>query len=524
MMRPGFYMICALVTLTASCSLGGGSGLPPGYNEKSTRTFDIDLDEEKALVRPFAGLDGGVSPTSALDSGFALLYQQHGVGRVRIPRGSRCTITLDKVCPDPAGSVEEDPVCAFGFEALDRAMRDLVKLGIEPVWQAMFDIGAGACEVKDGIGTAVRTVSDPEIWPVVVSRVLAHLRAIGLFPSYVEFLPDAMGTGGYSEGQVYQVLNLYDAFISRLRDDFPGKEGEDRPFDVVAPSFPITYGSGPDDGDSPMDAFLDHLSGQSHKTPDVISMMSVSGTLEERLSIWEALRKRLDESGMSDSGLADVGPRLTEAVWEGLSDVLHSKRERSAFLAAHLAAAKILAQDVLDMMSADRWSGPRATDDSQAGEDLFMEDDGSALPALTSMLPFYLMESAGAVRVKTVLRGTSEPSDNNGFAAMTAVSASGARVHVVIAAADQSMVGKRMAYQLEFSGMPVWANSGELSLAVVSSNTGAFGFGGSVTVALDDGKLFVTREIDVPSVHCLSIELSAVEPAPVKADVMGDGG
>ena len=53
-----------------------------------------------------------------------------------------------------------------------------------------------------------------------------------------------------------------------------------------------------------------------------------------RLGLKQVLRERLDEAGMTEVGLADVGPRLTDSPWLEMDDKLATAGRRSAFLAA----------------------------------------------------------------------------------------------------------------------------------------------------------------------------------------------
>lgn len=489
----------------AACSLDGSSGLPPGDNQESTRTFDVDFQHPLAPVLSLGGIDGSVPRSSPSEIGWAEHYQQHGVEYARIPRGSKCGITLDAVCPDPGVELGGEPLCTYGFEALDRTVRDLYQMGIHTIWQAMFDVGVGACEARDGIEVATRTVGDPEVWPGVVSQVLSHLRSLGILPSEVEFLPDATGVGGYDVSQFIQLFNLYDAFIDRLRGDFPRDGDGVSAFRILAPSLAVAHPDEFDDPETGVRGFIDHVAGQTARMPDLLSLVTISESPRERLAIWEAARERLDKAGMSSVGLADLGPRIGETTWESLAEQLDTRSARSAFLGARLTASRILAQGVLDLMVADRWAGPRESADSVAGEDLFLADGGTALPALNVMMPLYLMASRDAVRVDTVLRDGIGPSDGNGFAVLAArIGEKGAAV--LVAASEASRVGQRMTYQLQVSGIPDWVQRVTVRKAVVARNTKSFGFNEVTEVEVGKNGLFLTRDIDVPSVHYIELD------------------
>ncbi|NOZ01399.1 MAG: hypothetical protein GXP54_05860 [Deltaproteobacteria bacterium] len=502
--------------LHLSCAIGGGGERAPGYG--TTRTFDVDYSDPVAPVKAFNGLDGGPPSASAVGSGWALNYQQHGMGLARTPRGSGCGFTLDAVCPNPAESADIEPLCAYGFNTLDRQVSDLFQLGMLVVWQAMFDVGAGACEPRDGIEVATRTVMDPEVWPVVVSRVLGHLRTLGRLPQYVEFLPDATGIGGYGANQTFQVMNLYDAFIERLRQDFPDDDKGKRAFSVLAPSFAVRGLDDLTDPKASVGAFIDHVSTRPGRQPDIVSLITTAPTPDGRLELWRAARDSLDGAGMASVGLAEMGPLIDETVWSSLSDRLDTRKARSAFYAARLTAAGILGQDVLDMMVADRRSGPRSSAQAVAGEDLFFGEDGAALPALSAAMPWYLMNSRHAVRLGARLRGSDGPSDGEGMVVMGA-KAGDSEVMLLIAASGANKVGDVMTFQIELEGLPAWAVSAQLSRAVVDRNTSAFAFIEKEDVEVRDGALFISREVGVPSINYLDLILKEADMAGADAFV-----
>lgn len=511
--------LLVLILLPMGCDLGGGGALSPGSNAGSTRTFDVDLDTPLGPVRSFGGLDGDVPMTSITEDNWAKGYQQHGVDMARVPRGSGCAITLDAVCPDPAVSATTDPLCNYGYDTLDRTMTDLLQMGIQVVWQAMFDVGKGGCEPRDGIEVATRPVGDPEVWPAVISQVLVHLRSKGLLPSMVEFLPDAMGVGGYQANQTIQLLNLYTAFITRLRADFPPDRLGKKPFLVLAPSLPFGEAADLEDPDSTLAAFIDDMAPHPARHPDRLSVSTVACTPGDRLALWQALRERLDEAGMTEVGLADVGPRLTDSTWLEMDDKLATAGRRSAFLAARLAAARILGQGRLDLMAADRRSGPRSGDDKVAGEDLFFDSDGDALPALNGTLPLHLMASRGAVRVK--MDENDEPeNDTRGFVAMAATYGE-TSVALMATASEAARVGQVMNFQFNIHGLPSWAGYATLRRAVVDEGTRAFSFVETSTVKVVDGGIFVSREITVPSIHYYELDLLKEDPSV--GDVIGGG-
>ena len=66
-----------------------------------------------------------------------------------------------------------------------------------------------------------------------------------------------------------------------------------------------------------------------------------------------------------------------------------------------------------------------------------------------------------------------------------------------------SWLGRRMNYQLHVSGFPDWVQRVTLRKAVVDQHTTAFSFNEVTVVEVDQEEMFLTRDIDVPSIHYL---------------------
>ena len=170
-------------------------------------------------------------------------------------------------------------------------------------------------------------------------------------------------------------------------------------------------------------------------------------------------------------------------------------------------------------MAADRRSGPRSGDDKVAGEDLFFDSDGDALPALNGTLPLHLMASRGAVRVK--MDENDEPeNDTRGFVAMAATYGE-TSVALMATASEAARVGQVMNFQFNIHGLPSWAGYATLRRAVVDEGTRAFSFVETSTVKVVDGGIFVSREITVPSIHYYELDLLKEDPSV--GDVIGGG-
>jgi hypothetical protein len=408
-----------LAVAFVACDVSNSPPLPGGYNQAVTRAFTVRLDTPvngagglPARLRPFNGVDGSsLAPTGQNPLPFS---QQAGVKVLRYPRGWGCQLTLDAVFPDPTA----DPTrsASYSMEGLQSLTVELAARSIVPMWQTIYDIGLdqGSCTSTEGVATGGR-IGDVDTWATVVTGVTdrlsratapyftadatARLALQRLHPGYVEFLPDALATANYAKGGLSSLLPVYVAWRRAFDVAFPDG-GATRIQATVGPSLPA---AGPDDVTTKgtlLGGFLDYIRQQSTLAPEVLSFLSNTSTPEQHLALVKATRAALDGMGLTGVQIADTGLRLPEATWASLSKVYDTTARRSAYLGAYLAMVKVLEQDDLDLLVADRWGGPLPTTvGAVTGEDLFQSADGQPLPALLSLSPFARMDADDATRI-----------------------------------------------------------------------------------------------------------------------------
>jgi hypothetical protein len=507
---------CVVVLAFAQACEGGGV-VPPGTIEGTSRTFRVSLAPPGAKVKPLAGLDGvpAADPSKSLE--VASLLPANGVRQARLPRGSGCRLTLDALHPDdtpPATSLD-----TVALADLDTVFRGSAMAGITVVHQAMFDVGAGACTPAGPVEKG-RPVLDPDLWADTVVAVVKEMRNRGLGPGWVEFLPDAFGAGGYASNALFAVENLYSPFLEAQRKAFPADDaGRPR---VMAPSLPAPLASSFTDPKGALGSIVADWREKPTRAPDALSFRSEGLLPEDHLALARAARAALDPP-LSQVGVAIVGARLSAAAWDALAPYATTRHTRSAWLAAHLAVARIVLQDAVELFVADRWGGPVAAG-ALAGEDLFVDttaggpDDPPApraLPALQSMLAFRLMEAGGATRVKAAYLDGTEPTDGHGVGVLAARSADGGTLYLLVAAADPGNAGKHLAVTLDVSGVTPADQVVRVRSAVVDATTSSFVFTGESTKAAAAGRLTLLRDVLVPSVHY--VEVAAVPDAVPEA-------
>ncbi len=534
----------SLLAITA-CDTSSSDALPSGYHEAVTRAFAIHMDSPvtgadglPVRVRAFNGVDGSARSPSYESP---LVYSQRsGVQVLRIPEGWGCKYTLDALFPD-ADADATDPD-AYQVIGLNDAAIDLSSRGILTMWQTIYDIGAGieSCTSIDGVARG-RTITGVAKWAEVVTRVadrlsrateiyyrnpkvLENLALLGLKTGYIEFLPDALTTSGYATGGLSALFPVYTAW--RTAFSAAPQNGLTRIQSLVAPSLPA---AGAEDVTTPgrlLCDFLARMAQQPLLLPEVLSFLSNTASPEAHLALVQAVRAALDSAGWKDVQVADAGLRLSDEAWASLLPVHSTPARRSAYLAAFLASVKILAQDDLDLLVADRWGGPRIPPTAAAGEDLFQTSDGEAMPALLSLSPFFRMDQDQATRVQAhpeewsadgaVVEVTgSSTSGQSGGDTVRVLAARRAKegltaVIVSLPAAIPAAEGVRMRYHLDIDGLP--ATPARWTMNRYRIDATSLGFQGAVeqsVVVPVDGKVRIVRDITGPAID--HVELIPVE-------------
>jgi len=414
--RVSPVVIVLLAAAAVACDVSNSSPLPAGYNEAVTRAFTVHLDEPlngqdgtPLHVRAFAGLDG--SPRSPQGESALAFSQRAGIRVLRYPKGWGCQLSLNSIFPDP--TADPSKAASYQMDAIQGPTVELASRSILPMWQSLYDIGTDACTSIDGVGKGSR-IGDVDTWAAVCAGVTdrlsratspyyndatkARLALQGLKTGYIEFLPDAMATAGYAKGGLASLLPVYVAWRRAFDAAFP-EGGATRVQALVGPSLPASGVADVTTKGRLLKDFLDYVELQPTLAPEVLSFLSYTGSPEEHLALVEAVRKALVDMGLAQVQVADTGLRLSADAWDSLVPIYDTQVRRSAYLGAFLASVKILEQDDLDLLVADRWGGLRATSDAIAGEDLFQADDGEPLPALLSLTPFFRMDLDEATRV-----------------------------------------------------------------------------------------------------------------------------
>ena len=494
-----------LAVLCVACG-AGGTEVPPGVVAADTRVVHVDLGVLVKPVRALAGLDGDpLFYPGEQRPDVAEMYRTRGVKHVRLSHGSRCRLTLDALFPHPNFGANDlgTPV----FDQLDRAVRTLIEKGMVPVLGAMYDIGEGGCIAHKDL-EAGKGISDPDLFAAAVVQVIKHLQKKGLTPPLVEFYPDPFGSGGFKVAGFSQYYNAWTRLNKAISEAFPVIP---RAFRLVAPAIPVSGQAELSDPSHPFNKFATSVAAAPHDAPDVFAITSVAALPEDHLAIVVGAASLLKDLGLTNSAVADFGVRVRPDLWTLLGSVLPTREDRSAFLAAHLIATRILLQGHVEVFSADRWGGPTGPDG--VPEDLFLREDGSSLPALEAMLAMYVIEAAGAIRVEAALEGGGA-SDGHGVAVMAARRDD--EVFLLAAAADPGKVGSSLRVRFEVTGFPSALTEAKVLRNTLTAAAQAFVWQEASTVNLVDGKLLIERTIPVPSV--LVIDVTPVVPS-VSEDV-----
>lgn len=511
-----------LLLVLSGCEFSSTDPLPEGYNPESTREFTIRADvtivddqDRPVPIRTLGGYDGGPeTPDGVTVDAF---YQRSGVKVVRFPRGWQCDVTLDQVFP----SVLADPEStdSYRFTDLEAMAKGFVSHGMLPIWQALYDVGSGACRADGPVGRS-DPIGDPVLWSQAVVGTLeflnrkvapyfkdetyaARIAEVGLNPGYVEVLPDPMACCGYANLGLDYLLPAYGALFEALDQSDQADPGT-RILDLVAPSFRVAAPSDLSDEDAPMARFLDFVAQETAgRGPQVLSLLSTTASPDDQAALVKALKDRAGTLGLQTTRVADLGMRVDPAVWTARAADLDTTAKRSMWLGAFLAMARILDQETLELLVPDRWGGPAAEPGDQAGEDLFQAANGNGLPAFHTMVPFFLMDLGKAVRVAVdTIDDTAGPRD---LRVLAGRKEDGALAVVIVAlpTPDDPRVGYRLTYRLDLRGLD--GDAYTLRRAVIDAGSTDFRYSESSRVAPVDGALAVARQIIAPSVQYLEL-------------------
>jgi hypothetical protein len=531
-----------MVVFSNGCGLETTEPLPEDYYSSGLRQFTVHADRpvttgtgSPARVRSMTGFDASplVAPQESLEG----LYQRLGVRAARFPRGWDCVGTLDDVFPDRTADPGRDE--NYDLTGPGDLARILWSKGILPIWQAQHDVGAGSCLPTGTVGSG-DTISDPNLWAAVVGRVareinnrgqgirgnqdfMRNLGELGLRPGYIEVLPDPLRESGYERLGINALLPVYSALLGELARVWQDV-GDRRILGVIAPSIRVSVVEELNDGTKPVPMFLRHVAVTPEQAPDVLSIRTAAATPEQQSALLKATMEAADQAGLVDWKFADTGVGVSRLIWEDRADTLDSPARRSLFFAAFLTSVRILAQDLAVILVPDRWAGPLAPGDTTAGEDLFQQSDGRALPAMAAQMPFFLMELAGATRVQVDRVITADPGPDaveatslttppeNPLApreiqVLASRTGNGGMLILlsVLPLPADSRIGHRLTCDLDIQGLPVLEGNWTTRIGMIGETTGEFRFTESYRMPIPAAGTRIRRTVTVPSVHYLEL-------------------
>lgn len=400
-MRKTILVVAAAwLAAQAGCGFTDTPPLPPDWLTQQARSFIVDAAGNAGAIPTQFGLDGAPAADAAGADDAARL-QRFGVRLVRYPRGSKCTLTLDAVFPQPDKPADQDS--SYRMDGLKAVATQLSARGLGQVWGAMFNVGTGACAPAGDVEKGTTDIGDPDQWIAVIQGVVQRLRARSVGPGYLEFLPDALRTTGYASLPPSNLYLVYYKFRRALDAAYPPDEVTGRrPLKVLGPSFPLSDPAQVADPKVAWKDLLAHFKSQPQDAPDLLSFLGEADDLPGHATLVRTLRLALDGLGLSNVGIADVSLRPSAATWKSVAAALPSDDARSAWLGAFVAALRIRSADTLSMLIADRLGGP-STKDHPAGTDLYLPAGANrALPGLVAQMPFLLAELGGGHRLPVV--------------------------------------------------------------------------------------------------------------------------
>ncbi|HEY74946.1 MAG TPA: hypothetical protein G4O00_02045 [Thermoflexia bacterium] len=376
MLRRLSLLLFILSLAAASCRPTGGTppppvptpSLPPGRPspepEADLTRADVVVDATTVLgtVNPLNGVQGGPLPIVRGDADLTAHFQAAGVDHVRLPQDTiPNNLTLGGIFPNP-GADPDDPA-AYDFSRIDRFVGAIVEAGIDPLWEATYDIGR--TDSLDGGDRGLQKgvyPRNPEKWAKVIKNTLMHFNdgwAAGhrWGVTYVEFINEPFGLGGCerTEEGAERCWDLYQTFAAALHE-YEAETGRD--IQIVGPAEPLGI-ERLEDSLSRLRLLLDRIQPEDM---DYLSIHPYGGdTPEEKLAFAQAARDLLDTYHPDGKDFSGVGLWASEWQTGGMREGM----EHSARVGAFNTAVKILWQGLVDrstLYRADRWpQGPDGT-------------------------------------------------------------------------------------------------------------------------------------------------------------------
>ena len=370
----------------------------------------VDAAVVLGTVNPLSGVQGGPRPVVRGDADLSAHFRAAGVDHVRLPQDTLPNnLTLGGIFPDP--QADPDDPSAYDFSRIDPFIEAIVEAGIEPLWEAMYDLGRSDRLTRGDRGLQRGIYPhDPAKWATVIKNVLKHFNdgwADGHHwgVEYVEFINEPFGLGGCrpDEAGVERCWDLFQIFVDAIHA-YEAETGHD--IKIVGPAEVV--------GLEGLERTLDRLRRLLERIrPEDLDYLSVhpygGETPEDRLAAVRAVRELLDTYRPDGKDFSHVG--LWASEWQ--TGPVGPGARRSAHIGAFNTAVKILWQGVVDrstLYRADRWPqgpGDAAGPDGQVDcsdvpvclESPYFTPDGRPKPAYFPWLALAEMARETPLRV-----------------------------------------------------------------------------------------------------------------------------
>jgi len=201
----------------------------------------VDTTAVQGTINSLNGIQSGPRPLVRGDTDLTSHFQAAGVDHVRLPQDTLPNnLTLGGIFPDP--HADPDDPSAYDFSRIDLFMQAIVDAGIEPLWEAMYDIGQSDGLTEGGNRSLQHGYypRNPAKWAAVIQHTLKHFNdgwANGHHwnVTYVEFINEPFGLGGCrpDEAGVEACWDLFQTFVAAVH----AYEAEtDRDIQIVGPA------------------------------------------------------------------------------------------------------------------------------------------------------------------------------------------------------------------------------------------------------------------------------------------------
>ena len=502
----------------------------------------VDATTVQGTVNALNGVQSGPRPLVRGDADLTAHFQAASVDHVRLPQDTLPNnLTLGGIFPDPRAD-PNDP-SAYDFSRIDLFMQAIVDAGIEPLWEAMYDIGP-----SDGLTPGDHPLQfgryprNPAAWAAVIQHTLKHFndgwpRGISVSQdrpdgtsiprgwadghqwnvTYVEFINEPFGLGGCRSDSagVDACWDLFQTFAAAVHA-YEAETGHD--IQIVGPA-EVLEPHMVDRVLSRLRRLLDRIQ------PEDLDYLSVhpygADTPEDALTVMQAVRDLLDTYHPDGKDFSQVGLWASEWQTMGPGEDL----QRSAHVGAFNTAVKILWQGLVDrstLYRADRWAQAHGQvpgadgqvdcpDDIGCAESPYFTADGQPKPAYFPWLA--LAEMARETPQRLALTETLPE-----VYALAGGNADGSQLGLLVTrpATDESpSPGTPVSFTVCLDGLPADARY-TVERYRVDARTTAWEPESTAEVTTDaEGHLLLTASLDVDTVLYLRLRAADGAPPPV---------